>query len=371
MVIKILLCSPINTTGGICQWTKNILNYYESQNHQRLKLCQFYPNKTSDNYLNQTSSVLVRLFKGIKRYLPFILRFKNKIKKEHYDIAHLSTSGSISFLRDYIILRLCKKRNIKTVLHFHFGRLPYILKSNSLEKILLDICIPYVDEFITIDLQSFNALSEYRCNNVNYLPNPLSMDIEKIIKDIQIDKRKDNLIVYAGHIVKNKGIFELVDACQKIDNVQLELIGKIEDRMKKELNQIISENNKKRIFIRGNCLIEDVILSMKDCAIFVLPSYSEGFPNVIIESMACGTPIIATNVGAIPEMLSSESSKCGIIIPARDSYAIQSAILTLLEDKELAKEIGQNAYIKVRNKYAISRIWTELENIWMKPLIEK
>jgi len=57
---------------------------------------------------------------------------------------------------------------------------------------------------------------------------------------------------------------------------------------------------------------------------FILPSYTEGFPNVILEAMALGKPIIATSVGAIPEILSEE---CGVVMKPRDQRDIEQASL--------------------------------------------
>ena len=64
-----------------------------------------------------------------------------------------------------------------------------------------------------------------------------------------------------------------------------------------------------------------MLLSASD--VFVLPSYTEGFPNVIIEAMAMGKPIIATSVGAIPEML---DEGCGVVVPPKDADSLQKAL---------------------------------------------
>ena len=59
-----------------------------------------------------------------------------------------------------------------------------------------------------------------------------------------------------------------------------------------------------------------------------LPSYMEGCPNVVLEALACGRPVVASNVGGIPEILSDE---CGRLVPPRDSGALAQALASVLD----------------------------------------
>ena len=79
---------------------------------------------------------------------------------------------------------------------------------------------------------------------------------------------------------------------------------------------------------------------MSSLDVFVLPSLAEGTPNSVIEAMACGVPVIATNVGGIPDILNPE---CGILIPPRDADALAEAMLTLATNPELRARMGAAA----------------------------
>jgi glycosyltransferase involved in cell wall biosynthesis len=305
------------------------------------------------------------MINGIIKYAPFIKNLKKELDKDSYNVAHFSTSGGMSFFRDYLALKACKKRGVHTILHFHFGRLPQILRGSSLEHKLFDMCVKYTDGFVAIDQSSYNALSGYGIKNLFYLPNPLAPNVEKIIESTVCHSRSKNRVLYVGHVYRSKGVLELVEACKNIENAQLEIIGECADDIKYEIMCIASTSSKSEwLNLRGNCTLSEVIAAMKRCAVFVLPSYSEGFPNVIIESMACACPIVATNVGAIPEMLDIYAVQCGIIVEPKATGQLTEAIKTILSDENLALELGEKARLRVRSEYSMDNVWRQLCSIW-------
>lgn len=77
--------------------------------------------------------------------------------------------------------------------------------------------------------------------------------------------------------------------------------------------------------------------------LLLLSSVSEGQPLVILEAMAAGVPIVATDVGACKEMVYDEEGQCGIIVPPKNHIMMAKAILKLYEDAELRKVFSQNA----------------------------
>jgi glycosyltransferase involved in cell wall biosynthesis len=178
--------------------------------------------------------------------------------------------------------------------------------------------------------------------------------------------RIENRIIYVGHIIPSKGITELVTACRHVNGIELHLIGTVTQEYLHQLEDIAkSKDDGSWLKYRGKMPHEEVIAEMMAAGTFCLPSYTEGFPNVILESMACGCSIIATPVGAIPEMLQlDEHEKCGLKVNIKDAESIKSQLNVILSDSELRAQCRKNAIERVNELYAVPIIWNQLESIW-------
>ena len=133
-----------------------------------------------------------------------------------------------------------------------------------------------------------------------------------------------------------KSIANLVD---KGHDIKLYLYGQgeLEATIKELVNSVHMENN---ICFCG--LTDDIYSVMEQCDIFVLPSLYEGMPMTLIEAMGTGMPILASNVGGIPDMI--ENEKSGLLCePTVDS--VSKGLERLIESKDKRKKYGENAII--------------------------
>ena len=153
----------------------------------------------------------------------------------------------------------------------------------------------------------------------------------------------------------------------KNENVKLKIIGHATEEMKDLLRQKASKckGHDSWLELTGELPYEQVLYQMQRCDLFVLPTYTEGFPNVILESMACGCAIVTTNVGAIPEILTDDSKgKYGIMVEPKNAEALASAIKTLQNDENLKKQCRENARRRVFERYSMPIVWNKLQKIW-------
>lgn len=363
--MKVILLSPYseNLVGGIINWTKYIVNYHRDEGGDiEMRLL----NNAQAVGLYGTGNLVRRVITGFYNYLPICRKFKRIVSHEQFDIVHISSSASLGLIRDILISRIAHQNGVRVVVHMHFGRIPSILESAGWERWLLTILLKHIEKAIVMDMASYNALKEYGVDNVDYLPNPLSADVDKIIESHNNTQRNPYKLLFAGHIIAAKGVFELVEACKGIKNIKLQLLGHITDNeTKQRLLDIAGPDAENWLSIPGNKTQEEVIQEMLSCSVFVLPSYSEGFPNVILESMACGCPIISTPVGAIPEMLDIDSDHpCGICVMPKDIDSLHQAIVRLLNEQKFASQLGLNAYRRVHSHYTMPIIWKQLVEMW-------
>jgi glycosyltransferase involved in cell wall biosynthesis len=154
-------------------------------------------------------------------------------------------------------------------------------------------------------------------------------------------KREENRILFVAgrkNMHRMKGLYYLIDAMQELPETKLYIVGEKGDFRDE---RIISVGIK-----RGKDLAEE----MQKASLVVLPSIAkqEGFPMVLIEAKACQTPVVGTNMGGIPEVISDGID--GFIVPTHDSNALALAIAKILADKALATRMGQCGEAKVREQ---------------------
>jgi glycosyltransferase involved in cell wall biosynthesis len=138
-------------------------------------------------------------------------------------------------------------------------------------------------------------------------------------------------VVYVGRLDVNKGLRELVEAAASLHpqrpDLHVYLVGGGQD--KSILQSAIDANNAAGyIHLLPACPFDDVAVWMAAADLVTLPSYMEGCPNVVLEALACGRPVVATNVGGIPEIM---SDACGGLVPPRESVPLAQAIASVLD----------------------------------------
>lgn len=362
--LKVLLCAPPpGASGGISRWTEHIMTYYANLQEKLLDLTLFpMPRKHFVGYVSK----MKRIRLGIIDYYHIYKQYKKVIKTEKPDISHIVSSASLGLYKDVLMLKASTRNGITTIVHFRFGRIPELCIKQNWEFKLLHRVVRLADKVVVIDKQSYIALQNEGFTNLVLLPNPLAPSvIEYVAANTDIIKTEERKIVFAGQLLETKGIFELVEVCKSIPGIQLKMLGHVNENMKDKLFNSLDGGSSSWLEICGNQPYNVVLHEMLTAGVFVLPTYTEGFPNVILESMACGCPIVTTNVGAIPEMLDIvNGDNNGICVEPKNKEQLKNAILKMLDDRDYAIQCGKNAQERVNRLYSMPAVWEQMLGIW-------
>ncbi len=181
------------------------------------------------------------------------------------------------------------------------------------------------------------------------------------------------VVMYHGAITLHyKGLDVLLEAWNHLlrikshEDIRLLIIGTGDDADR--FSQLISAKQLKGIhwinqWVHDRNLIRRYLSSAD---VYVFPSRGDACPNAVIEAMACGLPVVASEVNGIPDLLDGEEGVCGILIPPEDSWAAAKALQRLLDDPTLAKELGRHAFCRARNTFAMEAVGMQLNSILLK-----
>ena len=159
------------------------------------------------------------------------------------------------------------------------------------------------------------------------------------------------LVCAAGRLSTEKGHRYFVDAVPTLvrQNPELQILLLGEGRERKRLeSQVARLGMQDHVIFAG--FKDDVRCWIQACDVLVNPSLTEGVPNVILEAMALGTPVVATRVGGVPDLVRHRES--GLLVPPADPLALASAVHELYVSSPEALRLARNAQTRVSNEYS-------------------
>lgn len=175
-----------------------------------------------------------------------------------------------------------------------------------------------------------------------------SVDIDKFRDDKNISfklnlKNNKPIVLFVGNIIKRKNVNALLEA-KKLSKSDYNLVVVGDGPLLNQLKDKVKNDNISDVYFMG--AINDVENIMPCADVLVLPSFSESFGLVLIEALACGKPVIGSNVGGIKEIITSE---VGLLINPNDFKEISDAIDKIVLDNEFRENLASNARVRAKN----------------------
>ncbi len=186
----------------------------------------------------------------------------------------------------------------------------------------------------------------------------IDCDIEVLGNAVSIPEETEDGdgVLYIGRLAPKKGLKYLIEAMAEVDT-GLTIVGDGSERVR--LERLATETDATVTF-EGEVEPDEVHRYYQSSAIFVLPSIEgEGMPNVVLEAMARGLPVVATDSGGVPTLIDDSSN--GYLVSMRDSDALADRINRLLADEPLRKELGQSARTFVSEHHSWDALCSALE----------
>lgn len=167
-------------------------------------------------------------------------------------------------------------------------------------------------------------------------------------------EREPGRILFAGNSDdRNKGVRYLVEALALLGDHDWRLIVVDHKEATVALARARDLGLADRVTITGRLTADELAHEYRRSAVFVSPSLYEGFGLPAAEAQACGTPVVATTAGSLPEVVLGDQT--GLLAPPADPAALAHAIRRLLEDQPLAMRLGAAAHLRVENELTWTR----------------
>lgn len=175
---------------------------------------------------------------------------------------------------------------------------------------------------------------------------PNSIDIKKFHP---LRAKKKSQIIFVGRKnAEKKGFKYLEEARKLLSDCEFVVVSYDDEKHAATTEELIKKLNESKVFVMPSIIAKD--------------NDSDGLPTTVMEAMACGLPVVATNIRALPEM----AEGCGLLVEQKNPQALANAIKRVLNDEKLAKNLGRNGRKRATEKFDVVKNTKKLEDLMSK-----
>ncbi len=218
-----------------------------------------------------------------------------------------------------------------------------------------------VDKFIALSRFSLNKFVEYGLpeEKLVYLPNCLELS------EFKPSYKNKGYILFVGRLNQKYGIFTLLKAAEQLPQVDFHIAGNGEDET--EIQKIVREKKLTNIKLLGFLPPEQLGKEMAESSFIVFPNtIYHNCPMVILEAFALGKPVVASNLGSIPELV--EKNVTGLLFETESVSELADQILKLYSQPRLVRELGENARKKAERDFSTEKYYPRLLGLYQNLL---
>jgi len=295
---------------------------------------------------------------------PFLPQLGSIIKRENPELIH---AHSHLFLTTYAAIKTAKKLGIPSVVTVHGVSAERNNAVNLLQKLYLKSMSTKIfqSNTITVCLNKNDAkqILSFGCpvNKIRLVRNPVDVDMFKPCPK----KEQDNLVVWIGRFVHEKGLEYLIDAAKlvqsHINDVSFVLVG--DGPLKHKLEYLIKNRElSNNVSLIGPLEHEEIAGVLAKASIFAFPSLKEGMPKAVLEAMATGKAVVASDISGMDEIIDNGFN--GVLVRPRNASTLGDTITALLNDKKLRNRLGRNARQTILKYFTWEKHLDLLRNVY-------
>ena len=359
----ILLCGPpVSAIGG---GPTNVINMLASPLKERYRLIHFESGSRGAESPAKDEGAVAMLSRLI--FSPFALAWR--IVRVRPAIVHLNTAlNHKGFWRDLVYLLVSKLLRRKVIVQCHGGSIDTLCANRWMQRVArAAFSVPdAVVVLASSEIREFTKLGTTKC--LVKIPN--GIDVSEYHGSVErVHSGRVQRLAYVGRLVRTKGIFEAMEAIEilrteaRFHDIELRIAGS--GPAKEEIERyIIDHSLGSCVRLVGPKFGRDKVRFFKEADVFLFPSYEEGLPYAILESLAAGTPIIASRVGGIPDVVIDGIH--GILINPKDPSEIVRAVHTLGQSQEALRVMSKNCADWASEELGLDRLACRFEELYEK-----
>jgi len=312
------------------------------------------------------------MFNGINLFYfaQQLVRWISLLIRRRPELAHYAISSGWAMEKGLVFMKLARLFGVKTLAHMHSGEFIDHWQSLSTRR----------KEFALREFSKLDGLvlaSQWWCDEIRkHVPlppekffvvnNPIDPAFERLALEMPAE-RPVNVVLSLGTMGRAKGVFDMLAAAEKIqgsDEFTLKLIGaEREPNILEEVRRYIADHSlASRVEVQSAVSPEEKIALYRCASIFLLPSYYENFPLVLVEAAAAGLAIVATPVGAIPEFFKDGVS--ALFVEPGNAGQIGDAVQKLLRSPRERTRMGIAAREMFVTRLARCKIMASLSAVY-------
>ncbi len=285
-------------------------------------------------------------------------------------VAHIATNFGWSLWRTAAFVAAFEAAGVPSVVHLHGGDFAALFERRSPRaRRVLQAALRRAAATVAITRPTAAYLrTELGLRGVHYVPNFIDTNAFAVPSARRNGHEGDGvLLLYVGWVMEGKGVLDLLDALAAVPGARLRVVGPwvpSGERDSRELfwERVRERGLEERVDYAGEVPRHEMPAHYADADVFVLPSHREGMPLAALEALAAGLPVVATRVGALPEVVAH--GETGLLVEPHAPDQLAAALGRLVREPALREAMGRRAAAWAQAHVAVGAVLGQLEAIW-------